>query len=92
MSDYREICLDVPLYTRDRGTPVEFEEETRIHARVDGGSTVIAANAAGFRTLARLCLTLAADDVPDGAHVHLGEFAGLLPGTSEVIVERAELA
>jgi hypothetical protein len=91
MSEYKDIRLDVPSWTREHGTPVEFDEEARVTARTDGRTTLIEANAAGMRCLARLLLTLAAADVPDGTHVHLDHFTGMMDGTSEVIVERSEL-
>ena len=90
MSEYQDIRLDVPSWTQEQGTPIEFDEAARVTARFDGRSTLIEANAAGMRSLARLLLTLAAADVPDGTHVHLDHFTGLMDGTSEVIVERAE--
>ena len=89
MSKYHEVRIQVPSYSSERGTPHEFDEGARARARVDGTTTVIEANAAGLRSLARLLLTLAASDVPDGTHVHLDDFTGLLPGTTEVVIERA---
>ncbi|WP_237537705.1 hypothetical protein [Streptomyces sp. SID2999] len=54
-----------------------WEEGTRIGVRTLGAEIVVAANAAGLKTLAAHLLTLAHDGTPDGAHLHLEEGNGL---------------
>ena len=92
MSDIRKVHLDVPSWSSERGAPVEFEDGALLNARVDSGATVIEGNAAGFRSLAKLCLTLSADGVPYGTHVHLapGLLVAVPPASSELIIERIE--
>jgi hypothetical protein len=57
------------------------DEGARIEVRNLGGEIVLAANAAGFKTLAGHLLTLAQDATPDGAHLHLEENNGLEQGS-----------
>ena len=88
MSTYKALHLQVPAWTRENGTPFEWDQTAFLHARIAGGETVIEGNSAGFEALARVLLTLSATDVPPGTHVHLGTFEGLAAGTTELILER----
>ncbi|MBQ3386872.1 MAG: hypothetical protein IJG53_06060 [Eggerthellaceae bacterium] len=65
---------------------VTWEEGFSISARVENGTVVVTANAAGLRSLANICLALA--DQPRGAHIHLDEFNALEDGSAELIIER----
>jgi hypothetical protein len=90
MKPYRTVRLEVPRYSREAGTPVEWEEGAAVWIRIDDGVPLLEGNSAGLRSLARLLLTLAEDRVPSGTHVHLAEFSGLEPGSTEMIVERTD--
>ena len=65
---------------------VTWEEGFSISARVENDAMVVAANAAGLRSLANICLALAHED--RGAHIHLDEFNALEDGSTELIIER----
>lgn len=88
--EYDAVRLEVPRWTREHGTPVEWEDGAAVWTRIDRGVPLIEGNAAGLRSLARLLLTLAYDPVPGGTHVHLAEWSGLQSGSVEVIVERSD--
>lgn len=92
MEEYRAVQLEVLRWTRERGTPVKWEEGAAVRTRIDRGVPLIEGNAAGLRSLARLLLTLADDPVPAGTHVHLSEWSGLENGSVEVIIERNDAA
>ncbi|MEU0820859.1 Imm32 family immunity protein [Streptomyces mirabilis] len=66
------------------------EEGACIEVRNLGGEIVIAANAAGLKTLASHLLTLAQDGTPDGAHLHLDENNGLEEGSAGLVFERCD--
>ncbi|MFB7332395.1 hypothetical protein FNH09_11785 [Streptomyces adustus] len=67
-----------------------WEEGARIEVRNLGSEIVIEANAAGLKTLAGHLFTLAQDDVPDGAHLHLEENNGLEDGSVGLVLERCD--
>lgn len=90
MHGYQQVTLSVPLRDAGGGTPVEWDDGAAVWTRVEGDRTVIEANAAGLRSLARTLLTLAAAGVPDGTHVHLFDLTGLQPGSAELVLERRE--
>lgn len=53
------------------------------------GAHVIFGNAAGFRTLSNMLLSLAESTVP-GKHLHLEDFSGLEEGSDELILSRLD--
>ena len=65
---------------------VTWEDGFAISARVEDGAITVSANAAGLRSLANICLTLA-DEEP-GAHIHLDECNSLEDESVELIIER----
>lgn len=80
--------INVPLYTRSTGIRLEWDDGFEISVRTSGHETVIAGNPAGLRSLARLLLTLAQDDVPAHHHIHLDENNALEDGSPTLIFER----
>lgn len=82
--------VDVPEYDPERGLITEWEEQANIQIRIGDTGVIIQANAAGLRTLAQHFLVLAQDGLPAGAHLHLDDFAGLLPNSVELLIERIE--
>jgi hypothetical protein len=80
--------VDVPEYVPERGLRMEWEPGFEIDARVDGGTVVVRANAAGLTSLARHLLHLARPGVPAGSHVHLDETGALEAGSAELILEK----
>ncbi|MBR2790974.1 MAG: hypothetical protein IKD70_10270 [Eggerthellaceae bacterium] len=65
---------------------VIWKDGFSISARVENGTVLVTANAAGLRSLANICQALA--DEPRGAHIHLDEFNSLEDGSAELIIER----
>lgn len=71
------LTLSLPDYSPEDGLICEFEEDYRISVEIDEDLSVcLAANKAGLITLAKLMLTLASDNVPDGVHMHLDTING----------------
>ena len=89
MDEISETTLSYLRWSRERGTPVDWESGAAVWTRVDNGVSFIEGNAAGLRALARILLTLAADDVPAGTHVHLDTWNVLEDGSTEIILERS---
>jgi hypothetical protein len=85
-----KIELDVPDYSPRTGLHMKWEEGFMIETRIEGGTTMIAANQAGLVSLARLILTLANTQVPAGHHWHLDASNSLEEGSSELIIVKAE--
>jgi hypothetical protein len=65
-----EVTLTVPGYDPARGAVIQ-PEGGDVVVRHGGSGVEILADRAGLRDLARWCLALADEQVPDGAHVHL---------------------
>lgn len=65
-----------------------WEDGAEVDVRASGGEVVIAANAAGLRTLANHLSLLAADGTPDGCHLHLEDGNGLRDGSVGLVLER----
>jgi len=80
--------IDVPDYDPEQGVSTKWEEGSNVSVTVSDGETVIRANVAGLRSLARHCLALAQDGVPEGRHLHLDEWSGLAAGSAQVTLER----
>ena len=84
------LTLSVPDYSPEDGLVCEFEEDCRISVEIDEDLSVcLAANKAGLITLAKLMLTLASDNVPDGVHMHLDTMNGLEDNSDELIICKA---
>jgi hypothetical protein len=81
------LTLSVPDYSPEDGLICEFEEDYRISVEIDEDLSVcMAANKAGLITLAKLMLTLASDNVPDGVHMHLDTINGALEDNSNELI------
>jgi len=66
----------------------DWADGFELSVRIDGDTAVISGNAAGLRSLAGICLTLA-EQVP-GTHIHLDEHNSLEDGSAELIIEKTE--
>ena len=80
----REVTLTVPGYDPARGVVIQPEGGEVVVRHGESGVEVLA-DPAGLRDLARWCLALADEQVPDGAHVHLD------PGTMPLTISAAPL-
>ena len=83
----KRLTLSVPDYSPETGLICEFEDDCRISVEIDDDLSVrLAANRAGLITLAKLMLTLSADNVPDGVHMHLDTMNGCLEDNSNGLI------
>lgn len=85
--EFTQLTVEVPAVA---GHTMRFswDEDAAIHVVDAGGEIIVRANCDGLRTLARHLLTLAQDGVPEGAHLHLDDSAGLEPGSLAIVLER----
>jgi hypothetical protein len=79
-----EVTLTVPDYDPAHGVIIQ-PEGGDVLVRHGPAGVEILADPAGLRDLARWCLALADEQVPDGAHVHLD------PGTMPLTTSAAPL-
>jgi hypothetical protein len=82
--------IEFAEYTPDTGLCLSWDPGTSITITQDGNEILVKGNRPGLVTLARHLLTLAQPGVPQGAHMHLDEFNGLEPGSTELIIELVE--
>lgn len=82
------IFVDVPEYYATRGVVLDWDPGYEVSMHVRGNEVTLQANQAGLRSLARHFLTLALDDVPVHAHVHLDSSNSLEDGSGQLIIER----
>lgn len=66
-----EHIVHVPDYRSGGGLLLSWDENFEIAVSVSGAEVAIKANRAGLVSLARHLLTLAQDEVHEGAHIHL---------------------
>ena len=75
----------------DNSIKLDYEPESIIETKhSEYGETVIRANGKGLITLAKALLTLAQENVPSGAHVHMDEYNFLEDESKELILVRWE--
>ena len=74
-----EVTLAVPGYDPARGVVIQPEDGDVLVRHGESGVEILA-TPAGLRDLARWCLALADEQVPNGAHVHLDP--GIVPLTT----------
>ena len=73
----------------DHCIEIDYEPDAIIQSRhSEYGETVIHANRNGLIALAKTLLTLAQENVPSGAHVHMDAFNFLEEGSQELILVR----
>ena len=71
----------------DNCIELEYDSDAIIESNhSEYGETVICANRNGLITLAKALLTLAQENVPSGAHIHLDEFNFLEEDSSELVL------
>ena len=66
-----EHIVQVPDYRPGSGILLSWDEDFEIAVSVSGSEVSIKANREGLVSLARHLLTLAQDQVHEGAHIHL---------------------
>jgi hypothetical protein len=82
------VTVQVYEYDPSHGIQYEWDEKDFLSITIRSGTAHVLADKEGLRLLARILLTLAQDDVPAGAHVHIDDFAGAVQGSQELILER----
>lgn len=86
MGESMRVEIDIPRY--GESLAAAWEPGFEIETRVEDGEIVVRANAAGLRSLARLLLSLAGDDVPAGRHLHRDDATASETGSVPAIIER----
>ncbi|MBS1625264.1 MAG: hypothetical protein JST83_14655 [Bacteroidetes bacterium] len=83
-----EYKIEVLPYSPESGIQLKWDAEFEIDVRRNPKEIVIIANQDGLRSLARHLLTLAQDNVPSGAHIHLDEANSLESGSIAIVLEK----
>jgi hypothetical protein len=80
--------IEIPEYTPLTGIRLEWDEgfEIAVHTSDDG--VLISGNPSGLRSLAKLLLTLAQENVPVHHHIHLDDSNALEDGSAVLVLER----
>lgn len=81
--------IDVPQYDPERGVITEWDEDAEVSVSIRDGKVFINANPAGLRSIARHCLVLSQEGMPDGRHIHLDDWNGLSEGSVSMTIERS---
>ena len=77
------------VFDYDHRIQLDFDPDAVIESsHSEYGETVIKANREGLISLAKILLTLAQENVPSGAHVHMDAFNFLEEGSQELILVR----
>lgn len=82
------IKVDIEIQPYDNGIRLTWVDGFEITCAKDHDAFLIKANAEGLKSLASICLTLAQDEVPQNAHVHLDEYNSLEEGSVELIIAK----
>ena len=83
-----ERVVRVGSYGADGGLRLEWTYGFEIAVKVESDEAVISANKAGLISLAQHLLTLAADEVPAGTHVHLDAARELEDNSCDLVLAR----
>lgn len=82
-----KIEINISKYMPKDGLQLEWEDNSSIKV-ISHGEVNIKANCAGLVSLARLLLTLAQEEVPNGYHIHLDENNSLEDDSDNLVIER----
>lgn len=80
--------IEIIQYDENKGIQFNWEENFAIEVKNEGGEVIISANSEGLLSLAKHLLTLAQNEVPVGAHIHLDEYNSLEEGSIGLIIEK----
>ena len=84
-----KIHVDVIPYSDEDCICIELVPDAKIKCRKSDGEFLIQANREGLQFLAKVCLTLAQEDVPAGNHVHFDGFDFFESDNVDITIERA---
>lgn len=80
--------VEIIQYDANKGIQFNWEENFVIEVKKEDSEIIISANNEGLISLARYLLTLAQNEVPVGAHIHLDEYNSLEEGSVDLIFEK----
>lgn len=80
--------VEIIQYDANKGIQFNWEENFVIEVKKEDSEIIISANNEGLISLARHLLTLAQNEVPVGAHIHLDEYNSLEEGSVDLIFEK----
>ena len=83
------VNVDIIPYSEEECICLEYVPGADIQLVKEFGGLTIRANAEGLRFLAKVCLTLAQEDMPKGYHVHFDGFDFVRGDNRELTIERA---
>ena len=81
-----KIEVEIHQYSPLEGLCLTWEENFTIFVKKVGDDVILQANKEGLLSLANHLLTLAQDDVPQHAHIHLDEYNSLENGSLSIII------
>ena len=84
-----KVDIDIIPYSEENCVCVEYVPGADIQLIHEFGGLTVRANAEGLRFLAKVCLTLAQEDMPEGNHVHFDGFDFVRGDNRELTIERA---
>ena len=82
------VNVDIIPYSNERGVCVEYVPGADIQFVNEFGGLTIRSNAEGLQFLAKVCLTLAQEDMPEGSHVHFDSFDFVRGDNRDLTIER----
>lgn len=80
--------VSVEIEPYDQCLRLTWVDGFEITCSEDHDAFLIKANAEGLKSLASICLTLAQEEVPKNAHVHLDAYNSLEDGSVELIIAK----
>ena len=81
--------VTAPDYSPETGLRIAWDPGFEILLRIDKDEVLLRVNKSGLRSLARLLLSLSAEEVPTGEHVHLDVYNSIeSESNGELIVEK----
>jgi hypothetical protein len=83
-----KVKIDIEPYDNGLSLKYRADAEITVYTEAETQTTVIRANADGWKTLAAACMTLAQENVPAGSHLHLDEWNFFEKGSREIILTR----
>lgn len=84
------MSVELDAYSAGHGAVLTWDEGYKVKITRDSDGVVVAANAAGLRSLARHLLTLANIQVPAGHHIHFEPSLELEDDSDPLVLEKLE--
>ena len=83
-----KVEISLPEYNAESGLRIDWDKGFYLEVRPKGAAVRITGNAAGLRSLARLMLSIARDEVPSPYDVHLDDSNSLEPQSLELVIAK----